>query len=389
MDKDPSDKKNDEIKSDENNKITSRRDASLDSNTANNSRLISSSNLRGINIDLFKSLGESFEESLIKPIDSSRITHIENLENIKGKDGSDLKITRSVKDVVGVCPELGTDEAIGRQVRETREKKAKGIEAFTDVKSESILGKNGSKITRTCQTSRVKYTTGSRTPASSLLDESQVIEEEKSKENIPSFYPMPSISNAACNLSKFTSNVLTTTSFYPLHADASSATGGMHSISFLPKTGQKYLSDERFANPGIMSTIRSTPTAKEIIPPTFTNEIENATVKKGGTAYFKGTVNGSFPFDAAWYFDNSEIIPNEHIETSLIRDTTESFITGLIDYIVALKIKNCTYKDIGKYTAYVRNEAGDASCSAFLIIEGNIVFKPKLEYMKKITFFFI
>ena len=163
--------------------------------------------------------------------------------------------------------------------------------------------------------------------------------------------------------SNFTSNLLTTTSFLPIGFVDSNKKNSKFSGN------KSYFSNDKY---GVMSQIRSTPTIKEIVPPTFSIEIENTTIKKGGTAYFKGTINGSFPFETIWYVDNYELKPDNHIETSIRQDNTETFLTGLIDYIISLKIKDCSINDIGKYTAYVRNEAGDASCSAFLIIEGKI-----------------
>ncbi len=179
-------------------------------------------------------------------------------------------------------------------------------------------------------------------------------------QHVPVFYPYPSLQINQPDISNFTSNLLTTTSFYPINHNVNR--------SIFPLPPQKsYISDENY---GVMSQIRSTPTIKEIVPPTFSIEIENTTVKKGGSAFFKGTVNGSFPFETVWYIDNYEIKSNDHIQTSIRQDNTETFLTGLIDYIISLKINNCSISDIGKYTAYVKNEAGDASCSAFLIIEG-------------------
>jgi len=111
------------------------------------------------------------------------------------------------------------------------------------------------------------------------------------------------------------------------------------------------------------------PLVTESMPPNFTYQIENVSVEKGGTAYFRGTVNGSYPFDTIWYLNNVELrSTNPNIETSVRRDYTETYLTGLIDYIISLKVHNCSQRDAGKYTAYIRNEHGSASSSAFLVV---------------------
>lgn len=118
---------------------------------------------------------------------------------------------------------------------------------------------------------------------------------------------------------------------------------------------------------------RGAPVSTENIAPNFTYQIENVHVDKGGTAYFRGTVNGSYPFDTIWYLNDQELrSTNPNIETSIRRDYTETYMTGLIDYIVSLKVHNCTQRDAGKYTAYIRNEHGSTTSSAFLVVGGEI-----------------
>ena len=180
--------------------------------------------------------------------------------------------------------------------------------------------------------------------------------------------------------SNYTTNLLTTTSYYPSSINDTRITTESLNYTALNTLKNSNFLDERYYNPGIMSQIRSTPTIKEIVPPTFSVEIENTTIKKGETACFKGTINGSFPFETIWYIDNNKINTNNHIETSIQQDKTATFLTGLIDYIIYLKVRNCSTKDIGKYTALVKNEAGDASCSAFLIIEGKILIICEIFY---------
>jgi hypothetical protein len=428
------------------------------------------------------------------------ISYNEDLEE-SFLNGTKSKIYRSVKDIVGFCPELSSEQAFGQQTRETKEKVNDKLYSLTDDKTEVIEDNFGNKITRKTKSSNIKYSNNNQPCVTSFFENSnntstnnfqkinqqfennllisvpelernksanfcqdsqnktsnlgsiqsfsnientmkssdekqlktlkdmftsitnenkyrynviekendmskfetckdqtfkdisdrEIVHENKSSrsqfsgpslfqqtnikylnsnkktdnffllnQHVPVFYPYPSLQINQPDISNFTSNLLTTTSFYPINHNVNR--------SIFPLPSQKsYISDENY---GVMSQIRSTPTIKEIVPPTFSIEIENTTVKKGGPAFFKGTVNGSFPFETIWYIDNYEIKPNDHIETSIRQDNTETFLTGLIDFIISLKINNCSISDIGKYTAYVKNEAGDASCSAFLIIEG-------------------
>jgi hypothetical protein len=123
------------------------------------------------------------------------------------------------------------------------------------------------------------------------------------------------------------------------------------------------------------------PIIRELVPPTFSYEIENVSVNKGGAACFKGTVNGSYPFETRWFVNDREVRAGERFEITTRQDYSETFLTGLIDYIISLRIFNCSYSDIGKYTVFVRNEAGDASCSAFLVFEGT--FRNNGHHNKK------
>jgi hypothetical protein len=439
-----------------------------------------------LNLATSQNLNKNMDSSLIDNSKASNkkiiISHNEDLKE-SFLNGTNSKVYRSVKGVVGVCPELGSEEAFGQQTRETREKITDKLYSLMDDKTETIEDNFGNKITRTVKSSNIKFSNNNlpffedsntanfntkgliqnqntftsvpdkeRMKSSEFRQENQLslssigfdiekkyesvkdiflssisnenkfkfnvneiitakepseslnqrnyIDEEKDisqikpflnspdssvfqqtdvksinfsrktdkqksflNQHVPTFYPYPSLQTNQPNFYNFTSNLLTTTSFYPINSDVNK--------SFPLSSQKKYLHDEKY---GVMSQIRSTPTIKEIVPPTFSIEIENTTVEKGKTAYFKGTVNGSFPFETIWYIDNFELKTNDHIETSIRQDKRETFLTGLIDYIISLKIKNCSISDIGKYTAYVKNEAGDASCSAFLIIEGKHAF---------------
>lgn len=363
---------------------------------------------------------DSFDEA-IRPSSPSKMSRIENVENIVNTDGGKVTTVRTIKEVFGSCPQIGSKEAFGRQIRETSEKTGQGIKAFKDTKTESIIGDDGTRITRTSHTTRVKYTYGSgalgslKTPESSFFNvyrsdnkpleyETGSIREDLSKEEeenrrssksaqSSSFYTSSSSKseyknddykwNSSQQASQLRENVPV---FIPLaqksyeddddqmrrtsssSSYSSSATTSRY-ITEEPKTDESSYSSKTYTS-RFKSPFRSVPTIKEIVPPTFSYELENYTVKKGDNAIFKGTVNGSYPFEVKWYLDNNELKPSSRIEMKVQQDYSETFLTGLIDYIVSLKILKCSHQDIGKYSVLVKNEAGDASCSAFLIIEG-------------------
>lgn len=331
----------------------SQRRSSLNINTTslspNRRSLFGNESLRRFN--------DGFEDHAMQPSSQSRITHLENVENVTNENGENVKRVRSVKELVGECPKIGSKEAFGRQVRETTEKSGNGVESFTDVKTESILGEDGTKLTRTSRSSRVKYSSGGRMSASSLFDNSR-------RENTMFNTDTTQMLNPYLG-----STLFGRSSQFSTNLDGSSSSN-QQPLASLQQFNSS--SNHRFSDQGL-SLVRSTPTIKEIVPPTFSYEIENFTIQKGGTAHFKGTVNGSYPFETVWYLDNKQLKPNNRISITMKQDCSETLLTGLIDYIISLKIFNCSYEDIGKYTAYVRNEAGDATCSAFLVIEGKLI----------------
>lgn len=365
------------------------------------------SNSPSRSVAFYRGFGDSSFEESIRPRSPSQISRLENVENIVNKDGERITTVRSMKEVHGICPQIGT-EAYGRQIRETSETTGAGVKAFKDIKTESIIGEDGTKITRTSQTKVTRTSYGRanlgsvKIPQSSFftnykfdehmlgygevlkksIDEAHTneahnskrikqssfftnfniedmnLESSSSRENIPVFVPFVTHkyedeNRSSINPRSTVSSTSSLSSYYteePKYEDNSSAS-------------KSYTT--RFKSP-----FRSVPTIKEIVPPTFSYEIENYTVKKGDNALFKGTVNGSYPFEVKWYLDSDELTPSSRIEMTVKQDCSETFLTGLIDYIVSLKILKCTHQDIGKYTVFVKNEAGDATCSAFLIIEG-------------------
>jgi hypothetical protein len=337
-----------------------------------------------------KSARDSFEEN-IRPDSPSQVSSLENVESVCTKDGEKIKIVRTVKEIHGSCPKIGAREAVGTQLRETTEKIGKGLESYTDFKTESIVGNDGTKLTRTTQASRVKYSYGSRSssehakiPPTSLFATTTNSLTNQQQESSPSYlnnynlknYVVDSADLKRPTMTEFFNNSTNFKSF-TYSASSSSAASSYKPTDYRYEikadTSSRLYDDYNPPPPPATAALmikRETATIEEIVPPTFSYEIENYTIKKGETAYFKGTVNGSYPFEVTWYLDNDELKTSSRIEMTIKQDYTETFLTGLIDYIVSLKILNCSYEDIGKYTVFVKNKAGDASCSAFLIIEG-------------------
>ncbi len=155
----------------------------------------------------------------------------------------------------------------------------------------------------------------------------------------------------------------------------SSSSSTKNQVQQLRNSSFSNLLDQNSASMQAIHENAKVPLITENMAPNFTYQIENVSVEKGGTAYFRGTVNGSYPFDTIWYLNNNELrSTNPNIETSIRRDYTETYLTGLIDYIVSLKVHNCTQRDAGKYTAYIRNEHGSSTSSAFLVVGGTFFF---------------
>ncbi|RNA22003.1 titin isoform X7 [Brachionus plicatilis] len=296
-------------------------------------------NRPNLSVRSLASLGDSFDQSIIQASQPAELIHVENSEENSTEHGLDTKTTRTVRQLVGQCARIGAREAVGRQVRETKETLGDGLKAFSDYKTESIVGEDGTRLTRTCQTSNVRYSRG--------------------RSHDPYF----------SSDKNHTLSTLTSYSPYSLPPSRS-----FHSYSDshnqLVSLDTRRSSSHRYSDQGMFMN-RQTPTIKEIVPPTFSYEIEDFKLKEGQTAYFKGTVNGSYPFETIWYLEKERIKPNSRIQITMKQDCSETFLTGLIDYIISLKILNCTPDDLGKYTCYVKNEAGDASCSAYLILEEN------------------
>ena len=355
-----------------------RRDSSMKLHSLD---ISSEDQMAGAEIGKMKRTGDSFEGNLIRSSSPSNIAQMETIETMPTSDGGSLKITRSVKEIIGACPTIGANEAVGRQVRERREHVSNDVHTFTDIKSESIEAEDGTKLRRTSQTARVKYSTGGRLSASSLMSDPfagisasgsssrDQTSQGDYRDRFPLFIPF------------FEPSHMTTAMYHPITAFETKSITSSSQMQSSSQMGRHYEQQaehyrHQFVGGPPNSLYHYSPSIKEIVPPTFAYELEHLTVRKGETALFKGTINGSFPFETIWYLDNCEIRSNRHYEISMRKDYSETCLTGLIDYIISLQINDCSYRDIGKYTALVRNEAGNASCSAFLIIEGTVLESP-------------
>ena len=336
-------------------------------------------------------------ERLFENLPPANVSQEDYVENITTEDGANIKVTRSLKDMTGNVP-----DSHGRQFKETREQSGKGIKAVTDLQAEAYQTPDGTQIKRSSVSSRIKYSSGDRGAISSLLTAPKLDQATTSKlltsdydTTLRLFKTDSSSSSSSVNIRSSSASAIENRDRYPMFtpfpkpkiSQAITKTKAYSTMQYAKILTQdeikalassvSYLNsqnidvsqkDDSKNAKGLLT--RANPPIKEIVPPTFCYEIENVTVKKDGTAYFKGTVNGSYPFYTIWRLDDHEIRPDGHFETSLVEDHSETYLTGLIDYIISLKINNCSHRDIGKYTAFVKNEAGNASCSAFLIIEG-------------------
>ena len=421
-----------------------------------------------------KEAQETLAHSSFMPDGASEMQHV---ENIITEDGSNLKITRAVRDLRD-----SSNEPYGRHVRETREKLGRNMKAFTDMQAEAYE-KDGTKVKRTSVMSSVKYSSGNSSrpglvqPSLMAHDPTVFFNDDYTKEitvdlntqasstqlqqaqehlfyteGVPypkGFLPSPTFwhrpfmtfgrnqrndagvsvnfkkegSESESSFSRHSRSSFRSNSHNQVDDKNRPSSLNAHLSSTPEKIDDKYRQRSLSAYQSNLRSQQSTqqkstqmssssfhssttsnqsqfrkssfsgmppmhpiteakvPVVTDNIPPTFSYEIENVTVEKGGTAYFRGTVNGSYPFDTIWYLNNNELrSTNPNIETSIRRDYTETYMTGLIDYIISLKVHNCTNRDAGNYTAYIRNQAGDANCSAFLIVGGRIANLIKLNH---------
>ena len=369
---------------------------------------------------------DSFEEYIMRPSSPNKVKYQEDIEDILNQDGSKVKTIKTFKEITGACPRINAKEAVGRQIRElSATETTGGVLSYTDLKKETIIGEDGTKLVRTSQVARIKYARPHyrNSSASSLFSDtnhsyshyahnrnrsilhkkSAGLDTSNNRDISFSIRPFTrSVSQQPqfINFGRRDSNRqfyhrgLSSGNYYYEQQNAANVVYDRGNRNYLYTSPQlsttrsrsAYANSSsglnRFSMPGLGLSLNSrcTPTIREVVPPTFSYELENITVKQGGIACFKGTVNGSYPFETRWYVNNRELeASDQHVEITTRQDYSETFLTGLIDYIISLRIFNCSYNDIGKYTAFVRNDAGDACCSAFLVFEGRIINDFKIN----------
>jgi hypothetical protein len=266
----------------------------------------------------------------------------ETVDTITTADGT-LKITKSIRKLSDTDPQLGQSNISGHQYREIKEKTGDGLKAISDLKTESIEGENGTRINR-------KVSTFSVVKKSSSGDK-----------NVSSLDDFLKSNNASSILANTEMDLKSSADRFP---------------KFVPMQTP----NESFGyKTNMVITPQKADKKKEIIAPTFAYELDNVQIKKGESAFFEGTINGTPPFETIWYFGGKLLDLNNNTETSMRDDYTEYGITGLVDYKISLKIRNCAHQNIGEYTLNVKNEAGAAISSAHIILDGLCFFSLQTQ----------
>ena len=96
-----------------------------------------------------------------------------------------------------------------------------------------------------------------------------------------------------------------------------------------------------------------------MIPPSFTGRLQTREVKEGASVEFKVQVSGHPPPSIVWLREGCEIISSPDFEISCNGD------------VHSLYIPEVFYEDSGKFSVQAENAAGQNSCTAELIVEGN------------------
>lgn len=104
----------------------------------------------------------------------------------------------------------------------------------------------------------------------------------------------------------------------------------------------------------------------DTVRPRFSSKLENKKTSIGGFLIFKCSFNGSLPFQISWFKNNIKIKENERFKTYIQSNFNKTFLTGLIDYEVKLKISKCSKEDFGRYKVLVKTKYGNIFCSAIL-----------------------
>jgi len=99
-------------------------------------------------------------------------------------------------------------------------------------------------------------------------------------------------------------------------------------------------------------------TSASMIPPQFTDRLQHKEVKEGESVRFTIRVSGRPPPEVTWYREGSQIVSSADFE--ILQDGD----------LHALYIPEVFYEDAGKYTVKAMSKAGQAHCTAELVVEG-------------------
>ena len=99
-----------------------------------------------------------------------------------------------------------------------------------------------------------------------------------------------------------------------------------------------------------------------MIPPQFTDRLQTKEVKEGEAVRFTIRVSGRPPPEVTWYREGSQIVSSADFE--ILQDGD----------LHTLYIPEVFYEDSGKYTVKAASKAGQAQCTAELIVEGRSIY---------------
>jgi len=97
-----------------------------------------------------------------------------------------------------------------------------------------------------------------------------------------------------------------------------------------------------------------------MMPPQFTDRLQTKEVKEGESVRFTIRVSGRPPPEVTWYREGSQIVSSADFEILQEGD------------LHTLYIPEVFYEDSGKYTVKAASKAGQAQCTAELIVEGKL-----------------
>ena len=95
-----------------------------------------------------------------------------------------------------------------------------------------------------------------------------------------------------------------------------------------------------------------------MIPPQFTDRLQTRSVKEGEAVRFTIRVSGRPPPEVTWYREGSQVVSSADFE--ILQDGD----------LHTLYIPEVFHEDAGRYTVKAASKAGEAHCTAQLIVEG-------------------